>query len=65
MASRTEALHLPVNGVRIREFGGPDGVGGTQKKGLSIAARAGGEITGALRRLGGLRQGVFAAMGNS
>jgi septal ring factor EnvC (AmiA/AmiB activator) len=37
-------LRLPVNGVRIREFGGPDGVGGTQK-GLSIAARAGGEIT--------------------
>jgi murein hydrolase activator len=37
-------MHLPVNGVRIREFGGSDGVGGTQK-GLSIAARAGGEIT--------------------
>jgi murein hydrolase activator len=37
-------MHLPVNGVRIREFGGADGVGGTQK-GLSIAARPGGEIT--------------------
>jgi murein hydrolase activator len=37
-------LHLPVNGIRIREFGGSDGVGGTQK-GLSIAARPGGEIT--------------------
>jgi murein hydrolase activator len=37
-------LHLPVNGTRIREFGGPDGSGGTQK-GLSIAARSGGEIT--------------------
>ncbi len=37
-------LHLPVNGARIREFGGSDGVGGTQK-GLSIAARPGGEIT--------------------
>jgi murein hydrolase activator len=37
-------LHLPVNGARIREFGGPDGGGGTQK-GISIAARAGGEIT--------------------
>ncbi len=37
-------LHLPVNGVRIREFGGSDGAGGTQK-GVSIAARAGGEIT--------------------
>ncbi len=37
-------LHMPVNGARIREFGGSDGVGGTQK-GLSIAARPGGEIT--------------------
>src|SRR6516164_5457189 len=37
-------LHLPVNGTRIREFGGSDGAGGTQK-GLSIAARPGGEIT--------------------
>jgi murein hydrolase activator len=37
-------LHLPVNGVRVREFGGPDGAGGTQK-GLSIAGRPGGEIT--------------------
>ncbi len=37
-------LRLPVNGVRIREFGGSDGNGGTQK-GLSIAARPGAEIT--------------------
>jgi murein hydrolase activator len=37
-------LRLPVNGTRIREFGGPDGSGGTQR-GLSIAARPGGEIT--------------------
>jgi murein hydrolase activator len=37
-------LRLPVNGVRIREFGASDGIGGTQK-GLSIAARAGAEIT--------------------
>jgi len=37
-------LRLPVNGVRIREFGGSDGVGGTQK-GLSIATHAGAEIT--------------------
>ena len=37
-------LHLPVTGVRVREFGGPDGLGGTQK-GLSIAGRPGGEIT--------------------
>jgi septal ring factor EnvC (AmiA/AmiB activator) len=37
-------LRLPVNGARIREFGASDGVGGTQK-GLSIAARAGADIT--------------------
>jgi septal ring factor EnvC (AmiA/AmiB activator) len=37
-------LHLPVNGARIREYGGSDGAGGTQK-GLSIAAHAGAEIT--------------------
>jgi len=37
-------LHLPVNGVRIREFGATDGVGGTQK-GLSIASHAGAQIT--------------------
>ena len=37
-------LHLPVNGVRIREFGGSDGAGGTQK-GLSIASHGGAQIT--------------------
>jgi septal ring factor EnvC (AmiA/AmiB activator) len=37
-------LPLPVNGVRIREFGRDDGVGG-QQKGLSIAARPGAQIT--------------------
>src|SRR5262249_23312042 len=37
-------LRVPVNGTRIREFGCPDGAGGTQN-GLSIAARPGGEIT--------------------
>ena len=37
-------LSLPVNGARIREFGAPDGVGGTEK-GLSIAARPGRQIT--------------------
>jgi septal ring factor EnvC (AmiA/AmiB activator) len=37
-------LPLPVNGARIREFGAPDGYGGTEK-GLSIAARPGGQIT--------------------
>jgi septal ring factor EnvC (AmiA/AmiB activator) len=37
-------LRLPVNGARIRDFGGSDGAGGTQK-GLSIAARPGAQIT--------------------
>jgi septal ring factor EnvC (AmiA/AmiB activator) len=37
-------LRLPVNGSRLREFGGSDGSGGTQK-GLSIAARPGAQIT--------------------
>src|ERR1700734_3496146 len=37
-------LRLPVNGARIREFGGSDGVGGIQK-GLSIATHAGAQIT--------------------
>ena len=37
-------LPLPVNGARIREFGGSDGAGGTQK-GLSIAAHGGAQIT--------------------
>ncbi len=37
-------LRLPVNGVKVREFGGADGVGGTQK-GQSITARPGAQIT--------------------
>jgi murein hydrolase activator len=37
-------LHLPVNGVKIGEFGDSNGAGSTQK-GLSIATRAGAEIT--------------------
>jgi septal ring factor EnvC (AmiA/AmiB activator) len=37
-------LPLPVNGVRIKEFGVPDGVGGSEK-GLTIAARPGAQIT--------------------
>jgi murein hydrolase activator len=43
-ASAKGMLPLPVNGVKIREFGAPDGVGGTEK-GLSIAARPAGQIT--------------------
>ena len=37
-------LRLPVNGARIREFGGSDGAGGTQK-GISIASTPGAQIT--------------------
>jgi septal ring factor EnvC (AmiA/AmiB activator) len=37
-------LPLPVNGVRIKEFGRSDGIGG-QEKGMSISARPGAQIT--------------------
>jgi septal ring factor EnvC (AmiA/AmiB activator) len=37
-------LPLPVNGVRIREYGVADGVGG-HEKGVSISARPGAQIT--------------------
>jgi septal ring factor EnvC (AmiA/AmiB activator) len=43
-ASAKGALPLPVNGVRIRDFGAPDGLGGTEK-GLWIASRAGAQVT--------------------
>jgi septal ring factor EnvC (AmiA/AmiB activator) len=43
-ASAKGMLPLPVKGARIKEFGTPDGLGGTEK-GLSIAARPGGQIT--------------------
>jgi septal ring factor EnvC (AmiA/AmiB activator) len=43
-ASIRGRLPMPVNGVRIREFGRPDSVGGLEK-GLSIATRAGAQVT--------------------
>ena len=43
-ASAKGLLPLPVNGAKIKEFGAPDGRGGSEK-GLSIAARPGGQIT--------------------
>jgi septal ring factor EnvC (AmiA/AmiB activator) len=43
-ASAKGALPMPVNGVKIREFGAPDGLGGVEK-GLSVAARAGAQVT--------------------
>ncbi len=37
-------IPIPVNGVKLRDFGAPDGVGG-QEKGISIATRAGAQVT--------------------
>ena len=37
-------LPLPVNGVKVRNFGDPDSTGGAEK-GLAIAARAGAQVT--------------------
>lgn len=37
-------LPLPVNGTKIRNYGGPDGNGG-QEKGISIATRPGAQVT--------------------
>lgn len=35
---------IPVNGVKLKEFGAPDGIGGMEK-GLSVATRAGAQVT--------------------
>ena len=43
-ASAKGLLALPVNGVRLRNYGVPDGVGGAEK-GISVAARAGAQVT--------------------
>jgi septal ring factor EnvC (AmiA/AmiB activator) len=43
-ASAKGLFALPVNGVKIRNFGGSDGVGGVEK-GISLAARAGAQVT--------------------
>jgi murein hydrolase activator len=43
-ASLRGRIPIPVNGVKLRDFGGPDGVGG-QEKGISIATRAGAQVT--------------------
>ncbi len=43
-ASAKGALRLPLNGIRIREYGMPDGLGGTEK-GLSVASRSGAQVT--------------------
>jgi septal ring factor EnvC (AmiA/AmiB activator) len=43
-ASAKGLLRVPVNGTRIRNFGGSDGLGG-QEKGISIATRPGAQVT--------------------
>ncbi len=43
-ASAKGLFALPVNGVKIREFGGSDGLGGVEK-GISLATRAGAQVT--------------------
>jgi murein hydrolase activator len=43
-ASAKGALPIPVNGIKIRDFGSADGAGGSEK-GLSIATRAGAQVT--------------------
>jgi murein hydrolase activator len=43
-ASAKGLFALPVNGTRIREFGGSDGAGGAEK-GISLATRAGAQVT--------------------
>jgi septal ring factor EnvC (AmiA/AmiB activator) len=43
-ASAKRALPLPVNGVKLREFGSTDRLGGTEK-GISIASRAAAQVT--------------------
>jgi septal ring factor EnvC (AmiA/AmiB activator) len=43
-ASAKGLLALPVNGVKLRNFGGSDGVGGLEK-GISLATRVGAQVT--------------------
>jgi septal ring factor EnvC (AmiA/AmiB activator) len=43
-ATAKRRLPLQVKGVRIKEYGAPDGLGGTEK-GLTVAARPGAQIT--------------------
>jgi septal ring factor EnvC (AmiA/AmiB activator) len=43
-AAARKSLPLPLNGIKIREFGMPDGLGSAEK-GLSLASRAGAQVT--------------------
>jgi septal ring factor EnvC (AmiA/AmiB activator) len=42
--STRAALPMPVNGVKIRDFGAADGLGGTER-GISVATRPGAQVT--------------------
>ncbi|MGE3992695.1 murein hydrolase activator EnvC family protein [Pseudorhodoplanes sp.] len=43
-ASARGSLPMPVNGVKIRDFGAADGIGGTER-GISVATRPGAQVT--------------------
>jgi septal ring factor EnvC (AmiA/AmiB activator) len=43
-ASLRGQVPIPVNGVELKEYGAPDGIGGVEK-GVSIATRAGAQVT--------------------
>jgi murein hydrolase activator len=43
-ASLRGQIPIPVNGIKLKDFGAPDGVGGVEK-GVSIATRAGAQVT--------------------
>ena len=43
-ASTKGTLRLPVTGIKVRAFGEPDGLGGTEK-GLSVTSRPGAQVT--------------------
>lgn len=43
-ASARGTLRMPVNGVKIREFGAADGIGGSER-GISVATRPGAQVT--------------------
>ena len=43
-ASLRGQVPIPVNGIRLKGFGSPDGIGGAEK-GISIATRAGAQVT--------------------
>jgi septal ring factor EnvC (AmiA/AmiB activator) len=43
-ASLHGKIPIPVNGIKVKDYGAPDGVGGSEK-GVSIATRAGAQVT--------------------